>query len=87
MKKLKSRTKGWLKFSLWEQKPKTNVWYVENKETGDGLGFIKWHGPWRQYVFEVSCDETILSVSCLHDMADFLEELMEERKSDRKKAE
>lgn len=37
---------------IWQSdKPKTTVWRVENTETMEVLGFIKWYGGWRKYVF------------------------------------
>ena len=37
-------------FTLVERKPKTNVWAITSKSSGDLLATIKWYGPWHQYV-------------------------------------
>lgn len=52
---------------------KTRTFAVLNKRSGGVLGRIKWHGPWRQYVFVPQMiDQTIYSAGCLTDIADFI---------------
>jgi hypothetical protein len=73
--------KGWLKFTRTglSKSGKTEEWYVKHKDDDCGLGFIRWHAPWRQYVFD-ALDSAYYSKGCLRDIAEFIEELMEERK-------
>jgi hypothetical protein len=50
--------------------------------TADGeeeLGFIKWHAPWRQYIFEPN-EDTIFSHDCLQEIVDKIKALMAQRK-------
>lgn len=35
------------------------------------LGTVKWHSPWRRYVF-LPAESTLFDPECLHDMADLL---------------
>lgn len=63
---------------LEEEKPKTAVYRVESKD-GDVLGTVKWCAPWRQYCyFPVS--EIIMARSCLKELCDFIQKLMDNRK-------
>lgn len=43
---------------------KTRRFIVRNKRSGSALGIIKWHGPWRQYVFHPATD-TLFNAGCL----------------------
>ena len=36
------------------------------------IGIIRWHRPWREWVFETD-PSSIWSVSCLRDIIDFIE--------------
>ena len=56
----------------------TKVWRVNNVD-GFTLGCIRWHAPWHRYVFE--CNGKF-DVSCLREIADFLERQMEARRTD-----
>lgn len=49
---------------------KTRIWSVHD-EDGGLLGGIRWHGAWRQYVFQPE-DLTIFHNECLTDLAAFL---------------
>ncbi len=57
---------------------KTKIWHVVNKEhgPGDNPGVIKWHGPWRKYVYH--SDEAFYDAKCLYHIADFLERVTAE---------
>lgn len=68
-----------LEFAIIAELPKTKVFSVKNKDNGTTLGTIRWHGAWRQYVFE-PVQETIWSSDCLQDLTDYLKKLKEERK-------
>lgn len=52
---------------------KTNIYSVTNNKSSALLGLIRWHGPWRQYVF-VAAPLTLYSAGCLADIQSFLEE-------------
>jgi len=69
----------YIKFKLEEEKPKTKVYAVASKSTGDGLGRIKWYGPWRQYCF-FPFGDTTWSKGCLNEINDFISTLMDERR-------
>jgi hypothetical protein len=65
---------------------KTSVWSCCNKKSGDGLGFVKWYGAWRQYCFCVGgpqSNTTVLSRSCMDDIQDFINNLMKAREAQR----
>ena len=62
-----------------EPKPKTKVFAVENKGH-DVLGYVKWHAPWRRYVFIVDAAGNFFCTECLNDIQDFINKLMLERR-------
>lgn len=65
---------------LVEQKPKTDVYDVYSKHHITYLGTVKWYAPWRQYCFYPS-EETVWSRSCLKEIIEFTQILMDERKN------
>jgi hypothetical protein len=58
---------------------KTKTFAVVNKDNQSFLGTIKWFGKFRQYSFFPSAD-CVFEKTCLRDISQFMEELMEERK-------
>jgi len=68
-----------------EQKPKTKVWNILSKSSGDLLGIVKWYGPWRQYVFFPQ-DETIYSSGCMDFIVQFMKSANTEQKHRKKEA-
>lgn len=51
---------------------KTKVWAVTGKNGAeDGIGYIKWSGAWRKYVYY--SDEAFYDWDCLRLIADFCE--------------
>ena len=69
---MKYETK-WVVLSGYEHKTKTSVFGVLSKFDGTELGIIKWHPPWRHYVFFPTTKiETVLSDRCLKDIAQFV---------------
>lgn len=56
----------------------TSTWYCLNGKNIQ-LGRIEWYSPWRQYCFTVYTG-IVLNAGCLKDIADFIKQLMEERK-------
>ena len=57
---------------------KTQVWVCQNKDN-ETLGYVEWFNRWRQYCFNCE-DQIILAVSCLNDIANFIDQLHAERK-------
>lgn len=68
----------YLDFSKVGDTGKTGVYRIASKSSGLTLGGISWYGPWRQYCFYAN-NETIFNRDCLHDIEDFLRQLMHER--------
>ena len=60
-------------------KGKTKRFEIVSKSSGDALGRISWYPQWRQYTFSPAYP-TVWNVSCLQDIQNFINELMEERK-------
>lgn len=53
---------------------KTKVIGVQNKESGVGLGLIKFWGAWRQYTFQ-PYEDTVLNSDCMMEIAARLDEM------------
>lgn len=56
---------------------KTKRIKVRNKVLNQDLGYIRWEGGWRQYVFDDG--RLILALSCMGDLSAKIKELKEER--------
>ncbi len=54
---------------------KTHDYLVTEKETGNLLGSISWHGPWRRYCFFPACG-VVFDAGCLCQIEDWILELM-----------
>ena len=63
-----------------DSKPKTKVFEVRNKMFNTFLGEIKWYAPWRKYCYFSPQSEFVYDAGCLADIADFLNDLMAERR-------
>ncbi len=75
-----SKESKWLRFeNVPNDGKKTLIYNVVAKEGDQLLGVVKWHGPWRQYVFCPKPD-TIFEKTCLRDITDFIMSLMNDRK-------
>ena len=72
----------WVEFVEAGHTGKTVICNVVAKEGGAVLGQIKWFGRWRRYAFFPHSD-TIYEVTCLTDIAAFLNALMAVRKAAR----
>ena len=72
--------KSYVDIILGEQKPKTAVYHVLSKSSGELLATIRWYGPWRKYIF-VPADATLWSWGCLEEVQTFIEDLMNARKA------
>jgi hypothetical protein len=62
---------------------KTRIWNVVSNHpnhAADELGIIRWHGPWRKYVFE-QADSAFYDWECLRKIADFIESVTMEHYS------
>lgn len=57
---------------------KTNIWSVQTLENVE-IGFIKWFGSWRKYVFWPHSG-TLYDASCLKEITEFINEQMNKRK-------
>lgn len=59
----------YLNFPLFGPSPsgKTSVWGVQAK-SGTELGEIRWHGPWRKYVFRTVNSHSLFDGNCLRDV-------------------
>ena len=64
---------------------RTGVYTVISRDYDNTLGIIKWHGPWRQYVFWPR-PNTLWSIGCLEEINQFIAELMESRRIERMRA-
>ena len=70
---------SYLAFRELQDTGKTKVYGVASVRHGDRLGLIRWFGRWRQYTLEPAAG-TIWNKDCLKEVADFLDQLMAERK-------
>ena len=73
----------YIHFGVIEEKPKTTVYGVFSKSSGDKLGEVRWYAPWRQYSFKTMNDpryETWFNPDCLDYITYFIRELMKQRK-------
>lgn len=71
----------WLEFKIQPRGDrKTDIYEVWNKEEHVLLGRIGWYGAWRCYAFYPCSGNLVFERTCLRDIADFLDQLMEERK-------
>ena len=76
----------YLRIAKMIEKPKTSVYGVFSRSSADLLGSIYWEFGWRQYVFEVAKlrekqDRIIWSRSCLDEIRNFLQLIMDKRKT------
>lgn len=72
----------WLDFRL-KPRPterKTDIYEVWSKDGKSYLGTVSWYAAWRCYAFYPSGRNTVFERTCLRDIAEFLDKLMEERK-------
>lgn len=70
------------KHLLFNQVPfdgKTKKVCVTSSHDFSVLGYIGWHGGWRQYVFHPNID-CLWSWDCLKDLSEYIKNLMDERR-------
>jgi hypothetical protein len=58
---------------------KTLLFECRNNNSDFILGEVKWYGPWRQYCFFPEGSVTVFNRTCLADVQNFLQELMDRR--------
>lgn len=73
------RDSKYLSFVLSGAKGKTNVWSVQSRSSGGGLGVIQWYAPWRQYCF-FPYQDTLYNTGCMDDISDFIKGEMGKRR-------
>jgi len=61
-----------IKYSCLSKTGKTKVWKVMEPREEYEIGYIKWYGAWRCYVFEPLA-HTVYEKDCLRFIADFCE--------------
>lgn len=71
----------WIEFILQpkDEKRKTDIYFVNNKQNQVFLGRISWHGGFRKYSF-FPAENLVFESQCLQDITDFLNYLTEQRK-------
>lgn len=47
-------------------------WRCANNRTGDELGVVHWHAPWRQYCYFPTY-QAVYSKGCMNDICDFID--------------
>lgn len=73
-------TGKWIEFILYDNTGKTNKYAVRTKDDSRfKLGEIRWFGRWRKYAFFPE-SQTVFESQCLGDIAEFIDELMRDRK-------
>jgi hypothetical protein len=65
-------TKSHVRFHELESVGKTHRWLVNNEANGCLLGYVRWHSPWRRYVFMPNAG-TIFDAACLDELKTFCE--------------
>lgn len=69
----------YIRLDLHEKRAKTNTYFVMNIKSENILGYVRWYGAWRQYIFE-PCEETLYNTGCLSDISIWLKRLNKEQK-------
>ena len=59
---------------------KTKLWTVHNVNTGEEIGYVRWAGNWRKYVFE-DYEASYYDWKCLRQIADFIEQATLEQRN------
>ena len=80
IKQLLENNPKWIHFNLVSKTDKTGTYDVIANEGNIVLGQIKWYSPWRKYSFFPN-NNTLFEKTCLQDIINFIDKLMEERKS------
>jgi hypothetical protein len=71
----------YLSFEMTPKQPKkTSCWVCRNKRSKVALAMVKWYPAWREYCFFPIINDTVFNAGCLKDIADFLGQLMNQRR-------
>lgn len=76
------KRKSHLEFRLIEEKKKTIVLGVHNVTKDENIGYIRWDGAWRKYIYEDSWIKW--DAQCLRDIADKLDQINDHHKNTKK---
>lgn len=76
--------KSYVRFELVAEKPKTKVWAVVSRSSGERLGRVYWYSQWRRYVFLPTAG-TLWSAGCLEEVVGFVAQKMAEHKARRER--
>jgi hypothetical protein len=68
------KKRSFLTFNELSLLAKTKVIGVQNKDSGVGLGLIKFWGAWRQYTFQ-PYEDTVLNSDCMMEITAKLDEM------------
>ena len=79
----KNLDKKHLIFKFFKDMPKTKVYKVYSAYDDSELGFIRWEGRWRQYIYDTDHNDVIWSWECLEELKDFIIQLNKEQKEKR----
>ena len=70
----------YLVFQVEHKRAKTVIVEVISKRLQFPIGYIRWYGPWRQYIFAAK-DSTIWNAGCLQDIISVINQLMSEMRN------
>lgn len=73
----------WIKFVEMQTSTKTKIFMVYAKQDDSVIGQVRWYAPWRQYSFQ-PMEGTVFERQCLLDITRFIQNLMNERKLQKK---
>ena len=79
-------TGRWISFWLLPRRPPrvTDTWDVADRLTGrTSLGEVRWVAQWRRYLF-VPAAGRVFDATCLRDISDFCDRVMQDRQRRRK---
>lgn len=73
---------AFLKFvdvTVWDDPRKTYKWVIFSEQSGDMLGEIRFHAPWRKYVWSMR-QGVIFDIGCTQEIVKFLEDHGKDRR-------
>ena len=77
MKKYQYITIQQVNDKLHEGKP---FYMITSNRKGSELGLIFYYPPWKQYVFSQSQENILFNNGCLHDIIDYIENVIPKKK-------
>ena len=73
--------RSFISFVLLSDRGRTKIYNVVSRSSGVPLGQVRWHSPWRRYIFAPAPSPgTIWSKECLEDVTTFIGQLMAGRR-------